>query len=262
MIPTNGKMGDMTAAATKTKLKSILPLRSLYLQEMNAQIRYNACHERGHSDSYVLTIDGAEAGYGSVKGRDGPARDAVFEFFVIQPFRKHAGLLFRELFAASGACQVECQSNDALLTSLLFEHGSSIAADTILFADHAVTGLAVPGIVVRERKKRDLVFAHKVEPVGDYVAVLDGEIVATGGFLCHYNMPFADLFMEVKEDRRLRGIASLLLQEVKKACYLAGRVPAARCDLRNTGSKASLLKAGMRVAGFMLTGKVTSQPSE
>jgi RimJ/RimL family protein N-acetyltransferase len=44
---------------------------------------------------------------------------------------------------------------------------------------------------------------------------------------------------------------------VKKARYHAGCVPAARCDLRNTASRATLAKAGMRVCGFVLTGRVT-----
>jgi RimJ/RimL family protein N-acetyltransferase len=81
-------------------------------------------------------------------------------------------------------------------------------------------------------------------------------VIATGGFLLHYNKPFADLFMEVHPDHRGRGAATYLLQELKKECYLAGRVPAARCSIRNAASRAALLKAGMRECGFMLTGQV------
>jgi GNAT superfamily N-acetyltransferase len=246
----------MTATATKTKLKSIQSLRALFLQETNFQIRYNAAHERGWTDSYLLTLDGAEVGYGSIKGQnDAVDRDTAFEFFVVRPFRKHASRLFRELLAASGATYVECQSNDRLLTSLLFEHAANISANTILFEDHAATEHIVPGALVRPKRRDDRVFEHKMEPVGDYVAVLDGEVVGTAGFLTHYNPPFADLYMEVREDRRKRGIGSLLLQEVKKACYVAGKVPAARCDLKNTASRATLEKAGMRVAGYMLVGR-------
>jgi hypothetical protein len=47
-----------------------------------------------------------------------------------------------------------------------------------------------------------------------------------------------------------------ILQEVKKACYLAGRVPAARTGLDNVASGATLQKAGLRVSGFMLFGFV------
>jgi GNAT superfamily N-acetyltransferase len=125
-----------------------------------------------------------------------------------------------------------------------------------LFEENAVTQHIVPGAGVRPRRDEDQVFQHSVEPVGQYVLELSGEVVATGGFLLHYNMPFADLYMEVREDCRRRGFGSFLLQEVKKECYLAGRVPAARCNLQNTPSRATLIKAGFRVCGFMLMGKV------
>src|SRR5947209_14850608 len=129
----------MTARAVKAELKDIQALRALFLQEANFQIRYNACHERGWTDSYLLTIDDIEIGYGSVKGQDRSGRDRVFEFFVIRPFRRLSDVLFRELLAASGARYVECQSNDLLLSSLLFEFSRDISANVVLFKDHAVT---------------------------------------------------------------------------------------------------------------------------
>ena len=249
----------MTAKAVKAKLKAIQKLRALFLQEANFQIRYDAVHSRGWSDSYLLTLDDTAVGYASLKaGDDSPTRDTLFEFFVVRPFRKHAGALFRACLTAGAASHVECQSNDRLLTSLLFEHTKDVRSDVILFDDHAVTEHAIPGVVVRPRKRSDSVFEHKAEPVGDYVATLDKEVVGTGGFLLHYNMPFADLYMEVREDRRRRGIGSLVIQEVKKACYLAGRVPAARCDFTNAASRATLIKAGMRLCGQMLKGTVAA----
>jgi len=247
----------MAARAIKAKLKQIQPLRALFLQETNFQIRYNACHERGWTDSYLLTIDDVAVGYGSIKGRETADRDTAFEFYVIPPFRKWSSLLFRELVAASRITYIECQSNDRGLSSMLYEFARDIRADVVLFEDHAVTEHVIPDAVVRPRRHADRVFEHKVEPVGDYVVALGEEVVATGGFMLHYNMPFADLYMEVREDRRRLGFGSFLLQEVKKACYLAGRVPAARTGLENTASRATLIKAGLRVCGFMLTGHIT-----
>ena len=80
--------------------------------------------------------------------------------------------------------------------------------------------------------------------------------MATAGFLMHYNKPFADLWMEVREDHRGRRIGSYALQEVKKECYLAGRVPAARCNMKNFASRTCLIRAGMRVCGFVLVGQL------
>ena len=38
----------------KTHPNAIQPLRSLFLQESNFQIRYDACHWRGWADEYVF----------------------------------------------------------------------------------------------------------------------------------------------------------------------------------------------------------------
>jgi acetyltransferase (GNAT) family protein/GNAT acetyltransferase-like protein len=246
----------MTIAGKKVGLESILPLRALFLQEANHQVRYNAVHERGWSDSYLLSIDGRAAGYGSIKGREIPGRDTVFEFFVVPPYRRFSSELFRELLSAAQPRFIECQSNDQFFLPMFFEFARNVTADTVLFEDNCVTGLSVPGAVVRPKRDADLIFAHKAEPAGDYVAELNGEIVATGGFLLHYNHPFADLYMETREDCRGRGIGSFLLQEVKRECYLAGRVPAARTSISNFASRACLSRAGLRVSGFMLAGEV------
>lgn len=246
----------MTTTARKVELETILPLRALFLKEANRQIRYNACHERGWSDSYLLTIDENAVGYGSIKGREIPDRDTVFEFFVVPPFRKHASDLFRQMLAVARPAFIECQSNDPLLSEMLYEFARNISADVVLFEEQSVTDLFVPGVLVRRRQESDHIFPHRVEPVGDYVAELKGEIVASGGFMLHYNPPFADLFMEVREDCRRRGIGSFLLQEVKRECCLAGRVPAARTSIHNLASRACLCRAGMRVCGFMLTGEI------
>jgi GNAT superfamily N-acetyltransferase len=246
----------MIAKAVKAKLEDIQPLRALFLQETNFQVRYNACHERGWTDSYLLTVDDTAVGYASIKGQERADRDTVFEFYVIPPARKLSGLVFAELLAQAGVKHIECQSNDLLLSSMLFEFAHDINSDTVLFADQTTTALEIPGAVVRLRREDDHLFDRRLEPVGDYVLETRGEIVATGGFLTHYNPPFADLYMEVRADCRGRGYASLVLQEVKRACYAAGRVPAARCSIGNKASRAALLKAGMKVCGFMLLGHI------
>lgn len=246
----------MLAKVTKTQLENIQPFRALFLQETNIQVRYNACHERGWTDSYLLSVDDVQIGYGSIKGQEIDGRETVFEFYVIPSFRKFSSLVFDKLLSASEARYVECQSNDLLLTPMLYEFSRNIRSDTLLFEDHAVTGYIIPDALVRPRRSDDQVFEHECEPVGDYVLQWRGEIVATGGFLLHYNFPFADLYMEVRPDSRHRGCGTFILQEVKKACYRAGRVPAARCNIGNKASRATLTKAGLRVCGFMLTGDV------
>jgi GNAT superfamily N-acetyltransferase len=243
----------------RTALEKILPLRTLFLQENNFQIRYNACHERGWSDSYLITIEENNVGYGSVKGMNNLSdRDTVFEFYLDRPYRKKAAAVFPELVNTSKAEYIECQSNEPLLTSMLYHFAETIKEETVLFADSTETGYSIPGINFRNRENEDNIFEHTIEPAGDYVLEKNGTIIATGGFMLHYNKPFADLYMEVKEDERRKGYGSFLLQELKKKCYEAGRVPAARCNTGNASSKAALLKAGFKKCGAMLSGKIIS----
>lgn len=247
----------MSTGCIKTNLGNILPFRSLFLWENNVQIRYNACHERHWSDSYLLTLDGQKVGYGSVKGLEElDDRDTVFEFYVVPTYRKSAGALFAGLLRVSGAKFIECQSNDRLLYPLLDQFAENIQAAAVLFQDHITTEFRRTDLVFRKRKETDKIFKHTLEPVGDYVLEQGGEIAATGGFMLHYNPPFADLYMEVRPDRRRQGLGSFLLQELKQACYLSGRVPAARCSIHNQASAATLKRAGFEEAGRLLSGKV------
>lgn len=249
----------MTLSAIKINLQEILPLRNLFLQENNFQIRYNAQHERGWSDSYLITHNEEKIGYGSIAGKENISdRDSVFEFYIIPSFRNLASLAFLELVHASKAHFIICQSNDLLLLSLLFQYGQNINADTVLLEENFASSMYIDNVIFRKRSDKDVVFEHKSEPVGEYVLEFNKEVVATGGFFLHYNMPFADLYMEVGEDCRRKGFGSFLIQEIKKQCYLAGRVPAARTGLDNIASRATLIKAGFKVAGFMLLGTIKS----
>ena len=236
----------------RADLARIRPLRERFLADAAFQVRYHAHHERGWTDSYVLTAGDTDIGYGSVKGRDIADRDTVFEFLVLPPFEGSASSLFGDLLTASGVTHIEAQTNDPLMAAMLFEFGHDIRADVMLFDACVRTSHVVPGTVFRRRREGDAVFAHTTEPVGDYVVERDGEIAGTGGFLLHYNEPFADVFMEVAEPHRRQGIGSFLVQEIVKQCYLHGRIPAARCHIRNVASRATLAKAGMRRCGFLL----------
>jgi GNAT superfamily N-acetyltransferase len=246
----------MELRAIRTSLKEIQSLRLLYLQEINAQVRYNARHERGWTDSWLLVANGLPVGYGAVAGEDIRDRDTVFECYVIPSFRGVLHALFAELLRESGARWIECQSNDPVLPALLYAFANQIKSPVILFKAGVVTRYALPGVIFRPRQEADILFEHQHEPEGDYVLEVEDKIVASGGFLTHYNMPFADIYMEVTEGFRRRGLGSYIVQQVERECYLAGRVPSARCNVENAASKATLLKAGMAIAGYMLIGEV------
>jgi hypothetical protein len=131
----------------KTGLEEIRAFRILFLHENNFQFIYNKCHDYGWADPYLFTIDGVKADYGAVWGANKREdRDAVFEFYLIPPFRKFSNIVFREFLSVSQAALIECQSNDLLLTSMLYEYANNIQAEAILFEDHHQTHLDIPGI--------------------------------------------------------------------------------------------------------------------
>jgi GNAT superfamily N-acetyltransferase len=237
-------------------LEEVLPLRELYRREMSCQIVHDSLPARGFGNLFLIRADGRVAGYGFVMGYRDEPKDLVREFYVLPTHRGSALPMFRRLIEASRARRIEAQTNDVLLTLMLYDCASEITSDRVVFHDALTTNLAVPGAAFREvtAADKEKVFEHKVEPIGEWVIEHDGAIVATGGIAFHYNLPYGDIYMEVDEPYRWRGYGSYLIQELKRACYEMGRVPAARCDASNAASRATLQKAGLLPCARMLSG--------
>lgn len=245
------------ASARRVDLPAIATWRARYLAEIHAQVRYDATHQRGWADHYVVSLDGVDVGYGAIKGFDSPRdRDALFELSVDPPARPRAVPLARAVLDAAGARRLQCQTNDVPFYGVFRQLAVDVGVEAILFADHERTALDVPGAIARRRRDDDAIFEHTAEPVGDFVVESGGEIVATGGALTHYNPPYADLYMEVRPDARRRGFGALVLQAAKRDCYARGLVPAARTGVTNPASQATLRRAGLRPCGFVLQGRV------
>ena len=238
-------------------VEDITALRDLYRQEMNCQIVHDSFPRRGFSDPYLLRAEGRVAGYGLVANRHDP--DTVDEFYTLPAHRAAALPLFRRLLEVSRATQIRAQTNDRLLLLMLYDCAVEIRSDTILFEDAFTTHLACPLGLLRPVTEADKerIFAHQVEPVGDWmIESSGGAVVATGGALSHYNPPYGDIFMEVHEPHRRRGLGSYLVQELKRFCYEQGKKPAARCGVSNVASRRTLEKAGLLPCGRVLVGRV------
>jgi RimJ/RimL family protein N-acetyltransferase len=237
----------------KTELEVVQSLRDLFLHENNFQFIYNKCHQFGWADTYLFLHDGIKIGYGSVWGKDKrQERDTIFEFYLLPLYRKYAPNLFPEFCTISATNFVECQSNDEFLTSMLYRYCRNINAEAILFKDHFTSNLHLPGTIFRKQTNAD----ELNDDDGQYVLELNNEIVASGGFVWNYNLPYIDMYYEVKEAHRRKGLGSFLTQELKKEAYHLHRIPAARCNINNHISKAVLVKAGMRVCGYILIGEI------
>jgi GNAT superfamily N-acetyltransferase len=246
----------MTIEVSPVPLEEVLPLRELYRREMSCQIIHDSLPARGFGDLFLLRADRRVAGYGFVMGYLGEPRDMIREFYVLPVYRGAAPPMFRRLIEASRARRIEAQTNDVLLTLMLYDCATGITSDRILFHDALTTSLSIPDAVFRQVTvaDRENLFEHKVEGAGDWLLEHDGAVVATGGILFHYNLPYGDIYMEVDESRWRRGYGSYLVQELKRTCYEMGRVPAARCNASNTASRATLQKAGLLPCARMLSG--------
>lgn len=249
----------MTPTINRVAFSEIEAMRRLMLQEAHCQVRFDACHTRGWADHFAIELAQRLIGYGSVKGRnDRQDRDAIFEFFVLPPFRHCAAECLAELVTASRAIYIECQTNLPVFADFLPRFEANPVVESLLFADQFQTRIEMPDLIFRRRATGDSVFEHHSEPVGGWVVQRGGEIVATGDFLSHYNPPFSDLHMEVRSDCRRQGVATFLVQEIKRECYLACRVPAARCNAGNTASQRTLERAGFQVCGRIISGKISA----
>jgi len=240
----------------KSGLPEIQPLRERFLDENKIQFIYNKCYENAWADSWMFRIEGEIAGYGSIWGADRrEERDAIFEFYLTAPYRSLANRIFAKLITESGARLIECQSNDPLLTSMLYEYSQNINAEAILFADDRQTDLWA----ARATFGREPGAANTGNDVAGFFLKQNDVPVATGGFMLNYNWPYADIYMEVNEHFRQKGFGSLIVQELKREIYRMGRVPAARCNISNHASKATLLKAGFKVCGAVLKGDIKQE---
>jgi len=248
----------MQTTVTKTSLENVQAFRLIFLQESHFQFTYNKCHQYGWADTWLFELNGAQAGYGAVWGQNKREdRDAIFEFFLLKPYRKFASDIFHDFITASAATHIECQSNDFLITSMLYEFADHIIAEAILFEDHAETHMHIPGVQFGRKPPE----GQSGADMGGYFLQQQGEIVANGGFMLNYNFPYADIYMDVKEPFRQKGLGSLIVQELKKEIYRMGRVPSARCNIMNRASKATLLKAGFTPCGFRLKGSIKGKHS-
>ncbi|MGH7675959.1 MAG: GNAT family N-acetyltransferase, partial [Gemmatimonadales bacterium] len=242
----------------RAPVDAILALREEYRREMRCQIVHDSYHARGFTDSYLLRMDGQTVGYGSVAGDPEGPRETIKEFFVLPDFRRAALPLFRALATASKARWIDAQTNDRLLSLMLFDCARELVSETILFSDGNATSLTPGEAVLRPVTEADraTVFPHAREPVGAWGLEVHGAIVATGGLLLHYNPPYADIHMEVASRHRRRGYGSYLVQELKRLCAERGLIPAARCRADNVASRRTLERAGMLPCARIVRGRL------
>ena len=250
-------MGGMNIRAERREWRELFSQHELYRAEANCQLMRDSHWSRGFLNCYAIDADGKRAGHGAVAERYDKGR--VLEFYVFPEFRGIASRMFAEFLRVSQPTHIEAQSNVPTMLKMLEEFGHEVIVECFLFAEGGKTSLICPanGVFRRLKPEGELpTFNHRDEPPGDWVVEAEGKVVATGGYLTHYNPPYADLYMEVEASHRRRGFGSYLIQELKRVCYEAGYKPAARCGFENVASRKTLERGGMKVCGEVLVGAV------
>jgi len=239
----------MQIQVRKAEYEEVEVMRGLYRQEADCQIIHDSALVRRIADPYLILLDGRVAGYGGVWNKYSEGR--VMEFYTLPHLRALALPMFLELLGASQATHIEAQTNMPLMLLMLYDCARNITPENILFCDALDTRLACPAGEFRHATPED----SGVDSA-EWVIEAGGSVVASGGFLCHYNPPYGDIYMNVGETSRRKGFGSYLVQELKRVCYEAGRKPAARCNATNVASRKTLEKAGLLPCARLLVGEV------
>ncbi len=231
----------------RAEFAELQSLQQLYRQEMSCQLIYDSHLARGLTDGYLATLDGHVAAYGAVTNRYDKGR--LVEFYTLPQVRALALDFYREILAASAATHIAAQTNCPLPLLMLYDFAMSIRPENVLFQDAFTSSLTCPaGNFQKVASAQD-----------EWGIAVNDEVVASGGFLCHYNPPYGDIFMNVVEPKRRKGFGSFLVQELKRVCYEAGKKPAARCNADNLASRKTLEKAGLLPCGRLLVGAVNQK---
>jgi GNAT superfamily N-acetyltransferase len=254
----------MSARAKLAALSEVLPFRERYREEMNCQIVHDSIHRRaGWTLTYLLEFTGVAVGFGSV-AIAGPWKDkpTLLEFYVVPERRARAFDLFDALIATGNPGFMEIQSNDTLPAVMLHTYARDIASEKIVFHDKLITALPASGASLRRLTSDAETRRHLEQRQGgpEWLLELDGQVAGKGGILFHYNRPYGDIYMEVAEPFRRRGLGSWLVQELKRGAYELEAVPCARCSPANVASRRTLQKAGFVPFAHMLTG-VLGEPA-
>lgn len=250
----------MAFVAIMANADDVRPWRVRHRAEANGQIVHDSLHQRdGWTRSYLLQADGVVVGFGSI-ATAGPWQDkpTVFEFYLRPESRGAAFHLFAALVAAAQPRYFEVQTSDGLLAVMLHTFGRDVVSEKIVFRDAFATALPAGGSSLRRVTSVELSRERFEARYGasEWVLECAGRDVGTGGIMFHYNPPYGDIYMEVNEGVRRRGLGAYFVQELKRIAYELGCIPGARCSPDNVASRLTLQKAGFVPFAHILLGQL------
>jgi GNAT superfamily N-acetyltransferase len=131
-------------------------------------------------------------------------------------------------------------------------------SESIVFQDGVTTALPANGAVLERMTSDKEIRCSIAERAGGgkWLLKVEGQQAGNGGILFHYNPPYGDIYMEIDEPFRGRGLGAYLVQELKRLAYELGSIPASRCNVDNRGSRKTLQKAGFVPYAHILNGSI------
>src|SRR5262245_23641534 len=147
----------MSLQVHRVELREIERMRDMHRHEMNCQMIHDSIHVRpGWTHEYLIAEGGAKVGYGSVAVA-GPwqGKPTVYEYFLLPQHRRRLFDAVVAFLAASGATEIETQSNNVLLTVMLHLFAPTVASESILFHDKLTTAHTLPDAVFRRVTPED-----------------------------------------------------------------------------------------------------------
>jgi len=251
-------MRSPAVSVTPVSLADIATLRDAFRAEMATQIVHDSIHaRRGWTTEWAINEANRLVGYCSV-AVGGPWRDrpTFYESFVVPERRSRSFAFFEAFLESARPPAFEVQSSDVFTTTAALTYAREITIDRIVFRDGETTTYTIPGATVRRvtpMAQIQTAIAAR-QGGGEWVVELDGAVVGRGGILFHYNVPYGDVYMEIDEPFRRRGLGSYLVQELKRACRELGAIPAARCSPSNPASRHTLQRSGFLPCAQILAG--------
>ncbi len=240
--------------------RDVLPLRVRHRAEANGQITKDSIHSRpGWTKSYLLLVDSHTVGFGSIAVA-GPWKEkpTIFEFYVLPEWRGRAFDLFEAFVGASGPRFFEVQTSDSLLAAMLFTYGRDLVSESVVFRDGLTTLLPSCGATLKRVTSEDesrLCFEARAGS-SEWQIELEAMRVGSGGLTFHYNHPYCDVYIEIDDGARRRGLGAYFVQELKRIAYMMGGIPTARCNPDNVASRKTLQKAGFIPFAHIVGGKI------
>ena len=228
---------------------SIRLFRESFRDEAGCQIVRDSILGRGLADAWEIRLAGKAIGYAGVWNTYDPGR--LMEFWLDSGHRSEAEASYAAVLDATRAHEVEAQTNVPLMHEMLTHFGATPRPSHHLFevGDEEGPARAPSGLAFRPCEPGE-------GEEGEWAAVRNGEVVGTGGLLTHYNPPFADVYMAVRDGHRRQGVGSWLVRQLCGLARARGQIAAARCSVENEASRRTLLRGGMDEVGQILVADV------